>query len=74
MAGLLPHAAERAGLRLSAVSAQPPCATRRRPAAELRQQAAQSEKQTGGADPGGSLLTQMIHSVTFCRSAAVCVE
>ncbi len=69
MAGLLPHAAERAGLQLSAVSAQSPPATRRRPAAELQQQTAQSEKPAGGADPGGSLLTQMILRLPKLRSA-----
>lgn len=59
LAGLLPHAAECAGLQLSAVSAQSSPATRRSPAGELQQQTAQSEEPAGGADPGGSLLTQM---------------
>lgn len=52
VAGVLPHTAERTGLRLSAEPAEPPLQTDVRPAAELQQQAAHAEEPPGGAAAG----------------------
>lgn len=52
MAGVLPHAAERAGLRLAAEPAEPPLQTDVRPAAELQQQTALAQEPPGGSAAG----------------------
>ena len=54
VAAALPHAAERAGLRLPAEPAAPPWRAGVRPAAELQQQTVESEEPPGGAVARGS--------------------
>lgn len=52
VAGVLPHSAERAGLRLPAEPPEPPRKTDVRPAAELRQQAGRAQEPPGGSAAG----------------------
>lgn len=52
LAGLLPHAAQRAGLQLAAEPAEPPLQDGVRPAGQLQQQDAGSEEQPGGEAAG----------------------
>lgn len=54
VAGVLPHAAQRAGLRLAAQSGEPPLQAGVHPAAELRQQTGHAQEPPGGSAAGES--------------------
>ena len=71
LAGVFPHAAQRARLRLAAEPAEPPLQAGGRPAAQLQQQAAVAEEPPGGSAAGEP---QGRTAMTFSPSAwIICV-